>query len=510
MRRTSGILASTAISLVLGSTAAFADLTAAEAWGDWRSYMQGMGYDLKATETVSGNQLTVSDVTIDMDIGDKGGAMRLSMGTLTFVENGDGTVDVITPEVMPINMLITPESGNPPASIDLSLKHSGMKTTMRGSAEDLTYDSRADSLSVTLDSMKLGDKAFGAETAKFAMTIADLQSSTQMTVGDLRRYRQQMSTGAVEYDILMAPPEEPQTVAAKGNLASMRFDGSGDVPVGMVHGGDMQKMLDAGFRVDGRFEVGAGGSEVRMKDPKTDAVINSAASGGSLSVKVGTEGVAYDAVQRDIDFSMQVVGFPFPIAMQMAEGGFNLQMPVAADDTVQDFGLGMNLTGFTMADALWGLFDPTGQLPRDPATIDIDLSGKVKMLIDMMNPEAAETMAAQGGHPAELHGVTVNTLLVEAVGAKLTGAGAVNFDNADMQTYAGMPKPVGEINLALSGGNALIDKLVGMGLLPQEQAMGARMMMGLFAVPGDAPDTLKSKIEFNDAGQILANGQRIR
>ena len=39
--------------------------------------------------------------------------------------------------------------------------------------------------------------------------------------------------------------------------------------------------------------------------------------------------------------------------------------------------------------------------------------------------------------------------------------------------------------------------------------MGARMMMGLFAVPGEGEDTLKSKIEVNDEGHVLANGQRL-
>jgi hypothetical protein len=73
-----------------------------------------------------------------------------------------------------------------------------------------------------------------------------------------------------------------------------------------------------------------------------------------------------------------------------------------------------------------------------------------------------------------------------------------------------MPKPVGQINLALQGGGALIDKLVAMGLLPSEQAMGARMMMGLFAVPTGEPDSLTSQIEFTEDGQILANGQRIK
>ena len=45
---------------------------------------------------------------------------------------------------------------------------------------------------------------------------------------------------------------------------------------------------------------------------------------------------------------------------------------------------------------------------------------------------------------------------------------------------------------------------------PEEQAAGARMMMGLFAVPGDGEDTLTSTIEVKGDGQILANGQRIK
>lgn len=55
-----------------------------------------------------------------------------------------------------------------------------------------------------------------------------------------------------------------------------------------------------------------------------------------------------------------------------------------------------------------------------------------------------------------------------------------------------------------------MDKLVAIGLLPAQQVTGARLMLGLFAVPGATPDTLSSKIEFNEAGQILANGQRIK
>jgi hypothetical protein len=62
----------------------------------------------------------------------------------------------------------------------------------------------------------------------------------------------------------------------------------------------------------------------------------------------------------------------------------------------------------------------------------------------------------------------------------------------------------------LRGGNALLDTLVSMGLVPEQEAAGARMMMGLFAVAGAEPDTLNSTIEVQGNGQIFANGQRIQ
>lgn len=35
-------------------------------------------------------------------------------------------------------------------------------------------------------------------------------------------------------------------------------------------------------------------------------------------------------------------------------------------------------------------------------------------------------------------------------------------------------------------------------------------MMAMIASPGDAPDTMNSRIEFTSQGQILANGLRIK
>ena len=92
----------------------------------------------------------------------------------------------------------------------------------------------------------------------------------------------------------------------------------------------------------------------------------------------------------------------------------------------------------------------------------------------------------------------------------MTGTGAFKLDNEDRETYDGMPAPIGIANLALSGANGLIDNLISMGLMSESDAGGARLMMGLLAVPGEGEDTLKSEIEFGAGGKIIANGQRIK
>jgi len=130
--------------------------------------------------------------------------------------------------------------------------------------------------------------------------------------------------------------------------------------------------------------------------------------------------------------------------------------------------------------------------------------------MNIFDPESAAALEADDATPGELHSLKINELLVSMVGAKLTGDGDFAFDNANVEEYGGLPAPSGVANLQLVGANTLIDKLIGMGLMSDNDAMGARMMMGMMAVPGEEPDTLNSKIEFTEDGQILANGQRIK
>jgi hypothetical protein len=115
----------------------------------------------------------------------------------------------------------------------------------------------------------------------------------------------------------------------------------------------------------------------------------------------------------------------------------------------------------------------------------------------------------QESFPGELNALDLTQLQLKLAGAQVDGKGALTFDNTDLTTFQGVPAPTGQIDVTLTGINALLDTLVAMGLIPEDQVMGARMMLAMFAKPGETPDTLVSTIEFKDKG-LYANGQRLQ
>lgn len=512
MPRNTSLCASTAMALVLISHGAFADVTPADVWGDWRDYMQGMGYTMNAAESTSGDNLTVSDISIDMEMGETEGSMKISFGSLVFSQNGDGSVSVIMPENMPIAIDIKPDGTDAePVQMQMTYSQSGHELTISGDPTNKTSEYSAATIGLVLDQLQVGNESFGEENAKVDVRATNVQSTTVMRIAALRDYKQTGSIDEISYDFVINDPDETAVAKIKGTLAGLDITGNGNIPLGLAQVTDMSAMLAAGFSTAGVLNSGPSTIQIDVQDPKEGSFVATSKTGsGELTFDMGADGVAYGAVRKDLAIEATVATLPVPLEMKMAEGSFKLAVPVTKSEEPQDFSLGMTLAGFTMSDILWSMFDPTSQLPRDPATIALDLSGKAKVMLNFLDPKVAEEMAASGARPGELEALTVNKLNVDVAGAELNGTGDFMFDNSDMTTFPGMPKPVGALDLSLVGGNGLIDKLVAMGIVPEEQAMGARMMMGLFAVAGSAPDTLNSKIEFTEEGQVLANGQRIK
>jgi len=53
---------------------------------------------------------------------------------------------------------------------------------------------------------------------------------------------------------------------------------------------------------------------------------------------------------------------------------------VLKTDDAQDVALGLNLEGFTMSDMVWGMINPQGTLPRDPANLFAGCLGQARLI----------------------------------------------------------------------------------------------------------------------------------
>lgn len=496
-----------AIGLCMTGSTAIADVTAQDVWQNWKDYMASSGYEVEAEENRSGDTLTVADLTMSLDIPEEDASVSFVMGEVSFTDNGDGTVSVSIPPVMPMNVMVDGPDGE---DVDVALEYRSTALAMNvsGDPDNMTYTYSAAELAMSLVSVMAEGTAADIGTAE--VTLANLAGTTVMKQGDLLVSDQKMTTGAVAYNLDITDPDGGGgRMVINGGAESMDFAGTASLPPDM-DASNMAAMLSAGFAMEGEFRYKNGAADFNFQEEGQIVQGSSQSAGGDLQVTMSEDQLRYGGSAQDMQISMAGGDIPFPVELAMQEMAFNLLTPVSKGQEVQDFALGLTLGDFTMSDMIWGIFDPGGELPRDPATLAFDLTGKARLFFDLMDPEQMEEAGSGSEMPGELHQLDLNSLTLRVAGAELTGSGGFVFDNTDLETFDGMPAPDGAVDLRLEGGNGLLDRLIAMGLVPEQQAQGMRMMMGLFAVPGDGEDTLTSRIEVKSNGQILANGQRLK
>jgi len=493
---------------VCATQTAFADLTAKEVWSEWNSYLSGVGYTVSGTESVSGNTLTISDFSISMQLPDGVGMFALDAAELGFTENGDGTVAVSLPETMPIRVE-TAVDGEEEVNVEIGYSVIDGAILVSGSSQDMTFDYKAAQIEIALASLTVDGETIPSDIGRFAISLANIASTTRVLKADMRSYSQSMNADSLTYDMAFNDPDSDDMGHFTGALQGVVIQGSGAVPL-ELDTSDFKKMLADGFGFDGSFSYASGNSNIAAKGDGEDFSYTSTSQGGLFGVAMDASHVAYDVSQKGTAISVTSAELPFPVSIEMAETGFSFDMPVTQSDQQQPFSFGLKLVEFSVPEMLWGMVDPSGAIPHDPATIIVEMAGKATVLADFLDPATAMMMEETGMPPGELNALTIKELLISAAGAKLTGNGDFTFDNADMESFDGIPAPTGAATVQLVGANTLMDTLIQMGLLSDQDAMGARMMMGMFAVPGDGPDTLESTVEFTEKGHILANGQRLK
>lgn len=495
------LLAATAL-----ATPAAADITPVEVWQDLQAYMESVGYTVTGNETGGGDQFTVNDVVMVSTLPQDEGEVRFEIGTVTFTDDG-AAVAVSFPATMPIRFDIETEPGSR-AKGTVAYRHTALDMRVSGSVSAPRYDYTADTLALELTDLAVDGTPVGRDEIRLGLSMADVTGSSLSQIGGTRVIEQTFDAGSLGYEIFMTDVDGGDDKAQiVGSMMDLSMTAGSEMPAS-PSGQDGVADLIPDMTGDVSFVHRGGTLDVNSTTEGSETQYSARTEGADLNVDVTPSGLGYGVTSRGVTLQLVTPDMPVPLDIEATEAAFDLSGPMRPTETAQPFDLSFALRGFEMAEAVWSLFDPGAALPRDPALLEIDLSGEMRQLIDMFDEEAVAALDEED-RPTELQSMALDGLTLELAGARLTGTGGFTFDNSDFSTFDGIPAPSGEVTLELSGINALIDTLVTMGLVPQEQAMGVRMMMSMFAQPiGD--DMLSSKIEVKGSGEVLANGQRLR
>lgn len=404
-----------------------------------------------------------------------------------------------------ISMEVETRSDGNVFSATFDIQQVNASTTIKGEIGALDYAVAADEIAVELSEiMTQGDSENSIDA--LSMTMANLIGTYDVDgIGTDRRTASDLRAATLTLKISGADAE----------------NGGGPVEIDMVANGltavseaswpEDVSMFDANYLrsgADGSVSYGFDSTTTKITSVE-DMNINMSTGATLVDVRFDSKALGYTVSMADTD--MQVQG-PLPIPVGGGAGlfKFGITMPIAVGGDPADYNFDFALEDLKLDDLIWSMFDPTSVLPRDPATIKVAIEGTGRWFADFFDEKAMEQAIMSGETMGELNSAKITDLQVKAAGAELTGTGDFTFDNSDKDTFPGMPRPEGNAAVTLTGGNGLLDKIVEMGLIPEDEAMGVRMGAMMFTTAGDAEDELTSTIELGDGGSLTVNGQRLR
>ncbi len=514
MRAIATRLGGATIVSLLGTTAALADLTAEEVWQGWQDSAERWGGSLAAGDSTAENgRLVLQDVVYSYS--DERTSVEHVTPEVVLEETGDGRVAIRLSEEMRLSVEFI-EGDDDPSRMELAVRHDDLEIHASGPPDQLQYDSSAARIALDLENLEGPDAEDFDSELSIVATDFTARDSYDGAPADLHEVFMEAGTLDVALSYIEHDGTHSTILDWTAEEAGLTYSATG---IAAMEEATTEDALTAGLVLEGA--VGHSGSrynveimdDVENGAPETGTIEGSSVQ-GSAGFGLSAEGLSYDATSRDALYRISNEDMPVPVMeLMMEELHFETLLPVVESDAPQDFGTLLRIDGLTVGDDLWAMVDPDGALPRDPATLLVDVDGRANWESNPLDTAAAGPRSFLTQSPAqmgEMHELNLNALSLRLLGAHLSGDGAFTFDNEDLETFQGMPRPEGSLTLVLEGAEALIDQLIATGAIRQEDAMGAMMMMSMFAQPGETEDSLTTTLEIDADGGVIANGQRLR
>lgn len=476
---------------------ATAEITAQELWADWQAMSAFLNNGMTAEVSETANGLVLRNLTMRPDVGEDA-STEMQFEQIELIETGSGGVEIVVSQ--PYRSVVETQTLTETLVVEMLASFDGLDVMATGSPNNITYMYTLDGMTYSVT--QLSGPSGASPTVSMVMTTEGFET-TYTVNGPLpdRTFTSSIVADSIELEADVTPTEdEPAELKVTGQIDGLSGTSDGSMQAVQAYLQSFSNTSGAGSdgaSFDGSFTYDSAEVVAQAGDTSFDFSMRGGNSGGTLDFDFTASSLFYGFTTTEPQVSYSGSDVPFPVEARAASSAFAIEIPVAQQPEPSDVALQIDYTDLVVNEAVWATFDPGQAIPRDPATLRLDISGLVQMTTSIM----ASDPAAFAGPPGELRSLSLNQLLVAAAGAELTGEGAVDFVPGTFP-----PQPVGNVNLSLSGLNTLLDRLTAAGLLPAEQASMARAMTGMFAQPGAGPDTLETTIEFLPGGGVTANG----
>ncbi|MGB1234710.1 MAG: DUF2125 domain-containing protein [Planktomarina sp.] len=490
----------TAIALILTSAVpAIADVTPADVWDQVQT---SINTDPTISLTIGSideapERIVVSNLAIQSE--QDGITFSALSPSLTIQDRGDGTVEMQYAETSPI-LVSSTEKGDE-FEMALDVIQTAVRYIISGDPELMNFAMSGEQIEVKLTDISTRDSSVQIEGG---IIFADLAGNSIYTGGEDLKYSGDFTAGSMVTDISIQDRADGSNGVIKSTVTDLRVDAQVEMPAGLAE--DEVFVKGGMFKMDS--SVGPTEIVIDFDIPDTKFRVDVSLDGSATDVSLSPDGLFYDSSLTNTQLNMMLPDvLPFPIEASLGKFATILKGPVNAGDA-DDLQLGLTIADLKISDGIWNLFDPGQLLARDPATLDVQLSGRGAIAFDLNVME--EEIASSNGSPGVIENLKIDALTLNAAGVTADGTGAFVFDNKDLKTFPGIPRPEGSAKIEITGANALLDTLIQMGFVAPEEAMGMRMGMAMFTTPGTAEDSLSSEVEVNAQGHVLVNGQRMR
>ena len=434
---------------------------------------------------------------------DPAAATEGTIGEIRMKDLGDGTVEITQSESY--SMVVTTPAVDgiePPVAqtVTVSVNAPGAVTIVSGEVGAMSYD-------FTLPMIEASVVSAADATDPIDVNLSMVNALGSYLVEGTEPLTISGTFGAESMAIAIkgkgdAGSTDVDMTAAIGAIDSA-FDATILDPAAME---DMAAALDAGFAFHFDTTYGATSFGLNIVEGGAPTAISGGVESGAIGIGMDSDVFSYQTGSKGLNLTVSGADIPFPeVKLALGESGFGLTMPTSPTDEPAPFSFLAKLVDLSISEEIWGMLDPGAALSHDPATVIVDGKGTARITTNIFAPE---TMT-NGAPPGELISFELSQLLAKIAGAELSGTGAFTFDNTDLTTFDGVPAPTGKVDLKVTGANMLMDTLISMGMMTEEDAMGARMMLSMFANPGAGADEFTSVLEFKDKG-FYANGQRLQ